>query len=91
MAERLRGAQNERDPWVPPSDAEDRDWRSQTLGDRLEVVLVRGENPHTMPVSNRDDMDIDHIVRTRSAGEHTNVVCFLIPERDHVAAPKEAP
>lgn len=78
-------------PQVGSSDAEDRDSRSESFGDRLEVVLVGGENPGPTPVSNRDDVDVDHVVRTRSAGERADVVRFVVPERDNVATPKEPP
>jgi hypothetical protein len=42
-------------------------------------------------MSDRDDVNVDYIVRTRSAGERADLMCFNVPERHDVAAPKEPP
>jgi hypothetical protein len=76
---------------VALSDAKERDPRSKSIGDRLEIVLVGSEDPEPTPMSDRDDMDVDYVGRSRSTGERTNVVCFVVCEWRDIAAPQETP
>lgn len=58
----LCGQPNEIDGGSASSDPEHRDPRSGTVGDPPEVVFVTGEDSDTTPVSDRDEVDIDHVV-----------------------------
>src|SRR5262249_42870755 len=73
------------------SDAEERDSRSNSVGDPLEIARVRGDDAEPASMSDRNDMNIDHVRRARSAGKRANFVCIIGCKGHDVAASQEAP
>lgn len=73
------------------SQANDRDSRSKSFSDRSQVILVRSDDSDPTPMGDHDNVDIDDVSRTRSTGERTDLVGFIVSEGDDFAAPQQAP
>lgn len=73
------------------SDAEESDPRAESLDDRSEVALVRGEDAESPPMGDRNDVNVDDVRGASSAGQRADVMCLVLEERHDLAAAEEPP
>ena len=63
------------------------DPRSKGLDNRLEVVLIAGDDTKSSTMGDGYDMHVNDIGGARPAGESADVVDFVFEERHNVTAP----
>lgn len=73
----------------PASDAEEPYARSKNVCDRLQVILVGGDDAEREPMRGDHDMDVDNSRHPGAAGQGTDVVRLIAVEPSDLAATQE--
>ena len=72
------------------SDSLDFNASGESIGDRVQVVLVGRKNRASKAMSDGHDVDVNDVARLRFPGQGADLVRFLGGEREEFAAPEES-